>query len=141
MKTTDVNALKGVVKKAVLSWGNSKIDELFAGREKAGFFAKKALGNYIAREDEKINSWIDNAFLFIADERGNVDSDEVVDTLCEMLGEMKESSYPIGPVTLAVGNGEIGIKLPNSFLLDMFMGNRSVIKFTKEDFLELKNYF
>lgn len=141
MKIADVNALKGAVKAAVQSWGNSKIDELFAGREKAGFFAKKALNNYIAREDERINSWIDNAFLFIADKEGNVDSDEVVNTLCDMLGEMKECTYPMGPVDVSVGKGEVGIKLPNNFLLDMFIGNRSVIKFTKEDFLELKNHF
>lgn len=140
MKEADVYTFKGTVKTAIQSWGNGKIDELFAGREKAGFFAKKALNNYIAREDERINKWIDNAFLFIADEKGNIDSDEVVETLCNLLGEMKENTYPIGPVDVTVGKGEIGIKLPNNFLLDMLLGNKSVIKFTKEDFLELKNY-
>ncbi len=140
MKIDDVNAFKGAVKDAVASWGNKKIEELFKGRP-IEQFAKKGLRNIIAREDEKINRYVDNAFLFLADETGAVDSDTVIDDVCAMFVNMKETTYPVGPVNLKVGNGEVAVNLPHNFLLDMMTGGMGVIKFTKEDFLELKNYF
>lgn len=140
MKIDDVNAFKGAVKDAVVSWGNKKIEELFKGRP-IEQFAKKGLRNIIAREDEKINRYVDNAFLFLADETGAVDSDTVIDDVCAMFVNMKETTYPMGPVNLKVGGGEVAVNLPHNFLLDMMTGGMGVIKFTKEDFLELKNYF
>lgn len=80
MKIDDVNAFKGAVKDAVVSWGNKKIEELFKGKP-IEQFTKKALKNFITREDEKINGYVDNAFLFLADETGAVDSDTVIDDL------------------------------------------------------------
>ena len=99
MKIDDVNAFKGAVKDAVVSWGNKKIEELFKGKP-IEQFAKKGLRNIIAREDEKINGYVDNAFLFLADETGAVDSDTVIDDLCAMFVNMKETTYPVGPVDL-----------------------------------------
>lgn len=140
MRIDDVNAFKGAVKDAVMSWANAKVDELFKGKP-VGHFVKKAVGNYIAREDAKINSYIDNAFLFLADENGVIDSDTVIDDVCGVFTDMKDKTYPCGPVDIKVGNGELAVLLPHNFLLDMFTGGMGVIKFTKEDFLELKNYF
>lgn len=140
MKIDDVNAFKGAVKDAFRGWGEKKIDELFKGKP-VGHFMKKGLNNFIAREDVKINSYIDNAFLFLADETGTIDSDMAIDDICSMFLEMKESNYQLGPVDLRVGNGQVAVNLPHNFLLDMLTGGMGVIKFTKEDFLELKNYF
>ena len=140
MKIDDVNAFKGAVKDAVVSWGNKKIEELFKGKP-IEQFAKKALKNFITREDEKINRYVDNAFLFLADETGTIDSDTAIDDICSMFLEMKESNYQLGPVDLKVGNGQVAVNLPHNFLLDMLTGGMGVVKFTKEDFLELKNYF
>lgn len=141
MKINDVNALKGSVKDAAMSWGCKKIDELLKNRDTARMFAKRALGNFIARQDEKINSYVDNAFLLLADEAGSIDSDSAIDMFCGLLEEMKQQSYPLGPMVAKVGAGEVAFELPHNFLLDMFTGNMGVIKLTKDDFLELKNYF
>lgn len=141
MKIKDVNALKGAVKDAVLSWGGKKIDELFKNRTAVAVMAKRGLGNYVANYDERINKYVDSAFLFLADEQGNIDSDCVVDMLCDLLEQMEQKNYPIGPIEAKIGAGEVAVELPHNFLLDMLTGGMSVIKFRKEDFLELKNYF
>ena len=140
MKIDDVNTFKGAVKKALCSWGEKKIDELFKGKP-VGHFMKKGLNNFIAREEEKINSYIDNAFLFLADETGAIDSDTAIDDICSVMLETKECNYPMGPVDVKVGDGQVTVNLPHNFLLDMLTGGMSVIKFNKGDFLELKNYF
>lgn len=141
MKIDDVNVLKGSVKDAIVSWGNKKIDELFRNRATVAVLAKRGLNNFVALHDEKFNTYIDNAFMFLADENGNVDSDNMVDMLCELLTQMEQRSYTMGPMTAKIGAGVVAFELPHNFLLDMFTGNMGVIKLTKEDFLELKNYF
>lgn len=141
MKINDVNALKGAVKDAALSWGNKKIDELFKNKTAVAVMAKRGLSNVVANYDEKINRYVDNAFMFLADEQGSIDSDSMVDMMCDLLTQMKEAEYPMGPVTAKVGAGQVAFELPHNFLLDMLTGGMGVIKFTKEDFLELKNYF
>lgn len=141
MKIKDVNALKGAVKDAVLSWGCKKIDELFKNRAAVAVMAKRGLGNVVAVNDERINGYVDKAFLFLADEQGNIDSDSVVDMLCDLLEQMEQKNYPIGPITAKVGSGEVSVELPHNFLLDMLTGGMGIIKFTKDDFLELKNHF
>lgn len=52
-----------------------------------------------------------------------------------------EEELPVGPVTAVIGAGEVALELPHNFLLDMLTGGMGTIRFTKEDFLELKNYF
>ena len=141
MKIKDVNALKGAVKDAALSWGNKKIDELFKNKTAVAVMAKRGLRNFVANYGERINGYVDNAFMFLADEQGNIDSDTMVEMMCDLLTEMKETECPMGPVTAKVGAGQVAVELPHNFLLDMLTGGMGVIKFTKEDFLELKNYF
>lgn len=141
MTISDVNVLKGAVKDAVLSWGGKKIDELFKNRAAVAVMAKRGLYNVVAGNDAKINAYVDRAFLFLADERGSIDSDGVVDMVCDLLAQMEKKSYPMGPVTAVIGAGEVALELPHSFLLDMLTGGMGVIRLNKDDFLELKNYF
>lgn len=140
MKIEDVNQFKGELKSAFQQWGESKINELFADRAAARTFMKNGLNNMMHRFDNKVNSYIDTFFLFVADESGTVDSDTMIDTLAGLFKEMKERKYPFGMVDVTVGNGQLSIDLPHNIFLEMLVGDLGKVKFTTEDIKDFKNY-
>lgn len=138
MKYTDICRFKGEVKSAVQTWCESKIDTLFPGKPKVKMFAKRALNNWMSREDEKLNRWIDNVLLFIGDEKGNVDSDTAMDMLMEVFKESEPARYDLRFAELTIGRGELVVELPSHPMLDLFVGKLGRVKFTCDDFMELK---
>ena len=140
MKTEDLTKFKGELKTAMQQWGEAKIDELFPGKAAAKTFMKNGLNNVLNRYDQQMNQYIDYLFMFVADEKGVIDSDVMVDTVAGMFREIDPvQQYRFGMVDVTVGKGELGIHLPDNMFLNMLVGNRGVIKFTAEDILDFKN--
>lgn len=140
MKADDVNKFKGQLKTALSDWADNKIEELLPARPTARTFIKRAVNNLLTKEDAKINGWVDTAFLFIADEKGVVDSDTLVDTAADLFKEMEKKEYAVMGMTFTIGKGELIVNLPTNVLLDMLVGNLSSVTFTTDDLLEFKNY-
>ena len=88
MKTSDINAFKGKAKDAILAWAGEQIDQLLPNKVAARAMLKNAAANIVERFDHKINQGIDAAFLMLGDTQGNIDSDSLVDLVCDMLKEM-----------------------------------------------------
>ena len=141
MKTSDINEFKAHVKNALLDWTENKIDALFPNKPQVRAIIKNGLNNFIVRIDNKVNNYIDNIVLFIADEKGNIDSDSMVDMGIRMFDEMEQGNYSLGFVDMRIGKGEIIIDLPQNIFLDMLVGNHGSVRFTSEDIKEFKNYF
>ncbi len=141
MKIEDVNRFKGLVKTALQDWGNAKIDELLPKKAAPKVFLKNGLNNILTRYDTDINKWVDNIFLFIADENGVIDSDKMIDTLAGIFKEMPRKEYSLGPFGMVAGAGEVVISFPHNFLMDMLVGDMGSVKFTTEDILEFKEQF
>lgn len=140
MKADDLTKFKGEIKTAMQQWGEAKIDELFPGKAAAKTFIKNGLNNLMTRHDQKLNEYIDNFFMFVADETGTIDSDVMVDTVAGMFKEIEpEQQYQLGLVDITIGKGELGIHLPDNMLLNLLVGKRGVIKFTADDILDFKN--
>ena len=78
-------------------------------------------------------------FLFVADKQGVVDSDVMIDTLCNLFKEMEERKYPMGMVDVTIGKGQLVIDLPHNLFLEMLVGDLGKVKFTTEDIKEFKN--
>lgn len=140
MKTNDINLLKGHVKDAALFWVDSQIDLLLSNKAAGRAILKNAANNILARYDEKINNGIDTAFLLFADEKGNIDSDSIVDSLCSMLEEMSTSDYVLGPFSARIGKGEICIDFPRSFFSELIAGDIGGVKITTDDIKQIKNF-
>lgn len=140
MKADDLIKFKGEIKTAMQQWGEAKIDELFPGKAAAKTFMKNGLNNLMARHDQKLNEYIDYFFMFVADERGTIDSDVMVDTVAGMFREIEpEQQYSLGLVDITIGKGELGVHLPDNMFLNMLVGKRGVVKFTADDILDFKN--
>lgn len=138
MKIEDINQFKGTIKNALQDWGNAKIDEMLPMKTAPKAFLKNGLNNMLTRLDANINKWVDNIFLFVADENGVIDSDTMIDTLVSMFKEMPRKEYSYGSFSAVAGNGEIVISFPHNFLMDMLVGDMGSVKITTEDILELK---
>jgi len=141
MKIEDVNQLKGMIKNVLQDWGNAKIDEMLPKKAAPKAFLKNGLNNMLTRYDANINKWVDNIFLFIADENGIIDSDTMIDTLADIFKEMPKKEYSYGSFGVVAGGGEVIISFPHNFLMDMLVGDMGSIKFTTEDILDFKGLF
>lgn len=141
MKTADINRFKGQAKDALLAWAGAQIDQMLPDRIAARVMLKNAAGNLIARFDTKIDKGIDALFLMLGDKEGKIDTDSVVDTLCNLLTEMPPTDYALGPIGARVGNGEIVAQIPGGFVSDMIIGNLGGFRLTTSDIQEIKHLF
>lgn len=138
MKTSDINAFKGKAKDAILAWAGDQIDQLLPNRVTARALFKNAAANLLERYDHKINQGIDAAFLMLGDAQGNIDTDSIVDMLCDMLKEMPATDYEIGPVAATVGKGEIRLQFPGGFAGDLLLGGLGGGRITTADIQKIK---
>lgn len=140
MKTNDINLMKGKVKDAVLTWVEAQIDCLLPNKAAGRSLLKNAANNILARYDEKINKGMDAAFLLFADKDGKMDSDTIVDSLCSMLDEMTPTDYSFYGFEARIGNGEICVDFPRSFLSELIAGDIGGVKITSADINQVKDY-
>lgn len=139
MKKNDLNLFKGEIKNAIQAWGDSKIDSIFPDKPAAKSFFKNGFHNLLAKEDERINKYLDMAFLFVADEQGVIDSDVLIENINSIFKEMEVKEYDFRGFHASVGRGEITIGFPQNFLLDMIFSGGS-LRFTTDDINDLKSF-
>lgn len=141
MKTTDINAFKGQVKDNILKWAGAQIDQMLPDKVAARAMFKNMASNILTRFDHKIDQGVDAAFLMFGDSGGNIDSDTVVNFVCDCLKEMQPTDYALGPIGATVGKGEIRIQFPRSVFSDLIVGNMEGVRITTSDIQEIKKYF
>lgn len=141
MKTADINAFKGQIKDNILKWAEQQIDQMLPNKAAARAMLKNMAGNVLARFDHKIDQGVDALFLMFGDTKGNIDSDTVVDFVCDMLKEMPPTDYAIGSVGATVGKGEIRVQFPRNVFSDLIVGDLGGVKFTTADIQQIKNLF
>lgn len=141
MKTSDINAFKGKVKTTILKWAESQIDQMLPNKVAARATLKNLAGNTLARFDHKIDQGVDAAFLMFGDATGTIDSDTVVNFVCDLLKEMPATDYALGPIGVTVGQGEIVAQFPHSVFSDLIVGNLDGVRITTADIQQIKNLF
>lgn len=141
MKVDDISAFKGQMKCVLQQWGNSKIDKLFSGKPQMSAFIKNGLNNIMARMDAKMNKYIDGLVLFAGNEKGEIDTDTMMDMATEMFKEMKVQKYQFEIVDVLVGDGKVVLHFPPNFMIDMLFGSSGNITLSTDDFLEMKEMF
>lgn len=141
MRVSDVNAFKGELKDAALKWSEAMVDQMLPNKVAARTLFKNAIGNVLARLDGKINHMVDTAFVMFGDVNGVIDTDSTIDLICDMLKEMPQKEYALGPIMAKAGKGEIFIEFPHNIFSDLLVGDVSGVRFSTDDFKQLKNYF
>lgn len=133
---------KAMVVDRLATWVDGRVEQLLSGNPKAkvaGKYIRRGVSNMMSREDERINGWIEDVLLFIADENGKFDFDEAFDDMMGIFKSMPEKKFDAGIIRGSVGNGILRFELPDNLLVSMFLGDVGAIKLTEADFLELKD--
>lgn len=105
---------------------NNKIDELSINNSLV-----MVLRPVIHRATKKVICKIDKMLDFIADEKGMIDVEEILNEVANNLVTASAKSYPDVFNGISVGNGKITVDIP--FI------NKELV-FTKEDIEDLKSY-
>ena len=136
--------LKSKITDALGEWGNNLIDTFVADKPKLkllSVYMKRGLNNGLVRYDGKVQDAVDNMMMFVTDEDGNYDMNQVFDDVMSMFKEMDETNVNLGPLDAVIGKGMIKVKIPNNIFTSMLFGDTGAIKITEGDLLELKNLF
>lgn len=138
MKTSDISAFKGKIKDAILTWAGDQIDQLLPNKVAARTMFKNAVANILERYSHKIDQGIDAAFLMLGDQQGNIDSDSLIDLVCDLLKEMPQTDYALGPIGATVGKGEIALQFPGGLISDLIIGGLGGGRITTADIQKIK---
>lgn len=141
MKTDDINRFKGQLKTAIQQWGDKKIDEIMPGKPQIRTFLKNGFNNFLVRQDEKLNKYIDGLVLFAGNEQGVIDTDAMVDMAADMFRELESHRYQFEMFDIEFGKGQVALHLPQNFMFDLLLGGSGTFRMTVDDILEFKNYF
>lgn len=136
--------LKDKITGALGKWGNNLVDTFVADKPKLkplSVYMKRGLKNGLTRYDDKVKNAVDNVMMFVTDEDGNYDMEQVFDDALAMFKDMDDMNVSLGAFDATIGKGMIKIHIPDNMFTSMLFGKAGAIKITESDILELKNLF
>ena len=131
----NIDAFKTDMLGGLHRWLDSMVNELCDGNRMPMALApylKRGINNAMIRYDAKLQSYIDTAAMFIADENGNIDSRNFITDMVQMFRSMPQRGTQIGGMRITYGEGTIEAQLPDNWLTRM-LGDVGTIRITAED--------
>lgn len=131
----NIDAFKADMLGGLHRWLDSMVSELCDGNRMPMSLApylKRGINNAMIRYDTKLQSYIDTATMFIADENGNIDSHNFITDAVQMFRSMPQRGTQIGGMRITYGEGTIEAQLPDNWLTRM-LGDVGTIRITAED--------
>lgn len=138
---TDGAAAKKKIADAIEEWALEIVDGFTSGNPRmtmTGVYIKNGIRNYRKREEAKWDKMIDDAALFIADEKGEVDMDKVFKDAMQYLNDVDEMPISLGLFDGSIGKGTIKIHIPDNMLMRLLFGENSALILREADFKALK---
>ena len=138
---TEGAAMKKKVADAIEEWALEIVDGFTSGNPRmtmTGVYIKNGIRNYRKREEAKWDKMIDDAALFIADEKGEVDMDKVFKDAMQYLNDVEEMPISLGLFDGTIGKGTIKIHIPDNMLMRLLFGENSALILREADFKALK---
>lgn len=137
----NMEELKGRLLEALPRWADSRIEELAKGNPSlaiASVYMKRAAHNLAAIHGDAIGRKLDVVSLLIADEKGNVDADTLLEDMLQMLQSLPRQEMSLGLVSGHIGDGTIDISLPDSILTTLLFGSKRTVSIGVDDIRELR---
>lgn len=138
--------LKNNLISSLHQWADSRIDGFFVDYPQfkpASVYIKRGVKNILLREDKKVEDWIDNAMLFLADENGNYNKELLFDDAMAILKDLPEKGFSIGPLQGTAGQGVVRFILPSNPITSLLSEKGAAFRITisQSDFEELRAIF
>ena len=131
----NIEAFKADMLGGLHRWLDSMVSELCDGNRMPIALApylKRGINNAMIRYDTKLQSYIDTATMFIADENGNIDSRNFITDMVQMFRSMPQRGTQVGGMRITYGEGCIEAQLPDNWLTRL-LGDVGTIRITAED--------
>ena len=125
--------LKSRLINSVEIWAEERVDSFVSGNT--------AFNNILVQKDKEITDKVEGFMMFVADENGNYDKEELFDDAMNVFKSMKPYKFEQGFLKGTIGEGSILIELPDNGLMNFILGDTNAIRITEADFLELKSIF
>ena len=138
----NVTELKEKLLTSLDLWADARISDMVKETPALAIpsvYMKRASHNIIAKHKDSWGKSIDNATLFIADENGNIDADNIFTDLMQMLESISNYEFDLGFVKGRIDGGTLSVDLPDNIITNILFGSKKSISFTKTDFDELKS--
>lgn len=136
--------LKSRLINSVEIWAEERVDSFVSGNtafKPLGKYLKRGVHNMIVQNDKKITEKVEGFMLFVADENGNYDKEELFDDAMNVFKSMKPYKFELGLLKGTIEEGSILIELPDDGIMSFILGDTNAIRITEADFLELKSIF
>ena len=137
----NIPALKEKMLSSLDTWLKGRIDEMVSDNPTlavSSVYIKRGCHNILKKYEGKISQSIDNAALFLADEKGDINANTLFADVIELFKGLEDNPFNIGLVQGVVGKGKVSITLPDNIFTNIIFGNKKTITFNENDFLELK---
>lgn len=141
MKTKDISKFKGMAMNAVEKWADGMIDKMFPDKPETRTMMKNYASNWLSLQEQNIDQVIEQAFLFLGDKDGNIDSDSVVDMVCGLFDEMQDVDFNFGKFAAKAGKGQVRLEFPDGILSRLMFGDLKGVRITNDDIKEIKKFF
>jgi hypothetical protein len=122
-------------------WVLSIVDEFVASNPKmtvAGVYVKNGIRNYRKKKECEIGEMLDDAALFIADEKGEVNVNKVFADLNQFMKDADNVHVDLGFTDLIIDKGSLKINIPNNWFTNMIFGSGNALVIKESDISNLK---
>ena len=136
--------LKSRLVSSVEIWAEERVVSFVSGNpacKPLGKYLKRGVHNILVQKDKEITDKVEGFMMFVADENGNYDKEELFDDAMNVFKSMKPYKFEQGFLKGTIGEGSILVELPDNALMNFILGETNVIRITEADFLELKSIF
>lgn len=122
-------------------WALNIVDGFTASNPKmtvAGVYIKNGIRNYRKKKECEIGEMIDDAALFIADEKGEVNMNKVFADLNQFMKDADDVRVDLGFTEAIIDKGSLKINIPDNWFMNMIFGSGNALVITEGDLSELK---
>lgn len=123
-------------------WALNIVDGFTSSNPKmtiAGVYIKNGIRNYRKKKECEIGEMIDDAALFIADEKGEVNLNKVFADLHQFMKDAADVRIDLGFTEAIIDKGSLKINIPDNWFMNMIFGSGNALVITEGDLSELKS--
>lgn len=122
-------------------WALNIVDGFTSSNPKmtvVGVYVKNGIRNYRKKKECEIGEMIDDAALFIADEKGEVNLNKVFADLHQFMKDADDVRIDLGFTEAIIDKGSLKISIPDNWFMNMIFGSGNALVITEGDLSELK---
>lgn len=137
----NANEAKKQIIDAFEEWALNIVDGFTSNNPKmtvAGVYIKNGIRNYRKKKECEIGEMIDDASLFIADEKGEVNLNKVFTDLGQFMKDADNIHVDLGFTDAVIDKGLLKINIPDNWFMNMIFGSGNALVIKESDIADLK---